>query len=968
MKNLFSKVKSGISKVLTNIKNVFSKLKNKLRNIFTKTKNKGNEEFVNFETNEGATGFEKDIKNVSKQMESDKSVPINKDVRFKTTESDAFVASTIVDKPKRNDDIEIKKDLNQDNLLYQKEIESVINNKSTEKKEEYEKIISIEIKEDIGVVNFETITGKKYQKNIEDILDEKRNLYKNWNINKKCNDFAKNKIQAIRLKRNLNPIVISTLNNEEDIDNYIKCVNNTEKIWFNLEHDLINSRLKGKNARLMKRVGKYEEEIGAKVKKKEGLIERMLKKIKTIGNKPEKMVDEIETIEKDNNDFSKIEEEIKTDINNMEDKKYKKEKRLSKKEKEKADKKEFKERYASYATLIGKLYDLRPRKKLDDIMSDIIDRDIYNLTDKDAWTRAVATYNVGDRLSLTNPKEAKIYLMSAYDQLKNEELLSGNGEAFQYLEDTLLNLQEIYIRQNNFIEAHRLNEEYMKVVEREKNEILNPMLSEYKKDNSQIKEIDLMSEYRKRYVAGQKVEMKLLNKVGLTFDAEELYRKILNESGIVLTDEAYDLSIKENCIENGKYIVISNGVTYREPILGNERYLFLKNKLTQQLIDNKKGGKIAKQPTTQPKATESMIEPTTQAKATESIVESTIQPKKTELKENEVEEKDAKKKGIILRAREAIDNKTKEIVEKSKERKAKEELIKKQKEEQKKIEEEKRKKLEEERRKVAEEKRKLEEQKKAENAEFNKRYNDYNVLVKGMLGVPAKRNIQDIRNDVVHNDIYNMTSGDEVTKGIATFRVGHKLATLSTKKKEAERLLKTAISILNKDDILSKDDTLIGTLEDAHLDLGNLYLAKNDFVNAEKSFVDYMETVRKEKIEKYDPKILAAKKNGKVINEIDLWMEVKSKFTTGKKSMIRLLSKSGKTDEAEELYKRLLEDCKISLSDEEYQLSVDSNCIENGRYMRITSGKTYSEPILGNEYLLLRRKNISKKAVEEMEK
>ena len=653
------------------------------------------------------------------------------------------------------------------------------------------------------------------------------------------------------------------------------------------------------------------------------------------------------------------------------------------KEKEKADKKEFKERYASYTALIGKLYNLRPRKKLDDIMNDIIDRDIYNLTDKDAWTRAVATYNVGHRFSLINPKEAKIYLMSAYDQLKNEELLSGNAVAFQYLEDTLLNLQEIYIRQNNFIEAHRLNEEYMKVVEREKNEILNPMLFEYKKANSQIKEIDLMSEYRKRYVAGQKVKMKLLNKEGFTFDAEELYRKILNESGIVLTDETYDLSIKENCIENGKYIVISNGVTHIKPILGNERYLFLKNKLTQQLINNKKGSKIAKQPTTQPKATESIVEQKIQPKVTESMVESTVQPKETDLKEepdkksvkiesfikeNEIEEKDAKKKGIILRTKETIDNKTKEIVEKSKERKAKEELIKKQKEEQKKIEEEKRKKLEEERRKVAEEKRKLEEQKKAENTEFNKRYNDYNVLVKGMLGVPAKRNIQDIRNDVVHNDIYNMTSGDEVTKGIATFRVGHKLATLSTKKKEAERLLKTAISILNKNDIVSKDDTLIGILEDAHLDLGNLYLAKNDFVNAEKSFVDYMETVRKEKIEKYDPKILEAKKNGKVINEIDLWMEVKSKFTTGKKSIIKLLSKSGKTDEAEELYKRLLEDCKISLSDEEYQLSVDTNCIENGRYMRITSEKTYCEPILGNEYLLLRRKNISKKAVEEMEK
>ena len=70
----------------------------------------------------------------------------------------------------------------------------------------------------------------------------------------------------------------------------------------------------------------------------------------------------------------------------------------------------------------------------------------------------------------------------------------------------------------------------------------------------------------------------------------------------------------------------------------------------------------------------------------------------------------------------------------------------------------------------------------------------------------------------------------------------------------------------------------------------------------------------------------------------------------------------------EKLYKKLLKDCKIYLVDEEYKLSVDTNCIENGRYMRIKNGKTYSEPILGNEYLLLRRKNISDKALENMER
>ena len=81
--------------------------------------------------------------------------------------------------------------------------------------------------------------------------------------------------------------------------------------------------------------------------------------------------------------------------------------------------------------------------------------------------------------------------------------------------------------------------------------------------------------------------------------------------------------------------------------------------------------------------------------------------------------------------------------------------------------------------------------------------------------------------------------------------------------------------------------------------------------------------------------------------------------------MIKLLSRSGRTEEAEELYKKLLEDCKISLSDEEYQLSVDTNCIENGRYMRIADDRTFCEPILGNEYLLQKRKKISNKVLSE---
>lgn len=608
MKDFFSKIKNGIVKIISNIKKTFINLKNKIKDLFNR--NKKNQGINNTDNepifyNENTNSLSKGNQTITKTN----TIPLNSNIKYRTDGNEAIVTPIVMNKPKNNN-IPTKKMnnvINQDNLSPSEEVNNLdnsINNENTER------ISSIVINESTGIVEFETITGKKYQKNIEDILSEKKNIYKDWNINKKCNDFAKNKIQALMLRRKINPVVVSTLNNEEDIDNYIKCINNKEKIWFNLEHDLINSKLKGKNARLMKRAGKQEEKIGAKVKRKEGLIEKMLKNFKTNNKEAEEIAEEVETLENDANE-------------------------------------------------------------------------------------------------------------------------------------------------------------------------------------------------------------------------------------------------------------LNNAIT----------------------------------------------------------------PQNIEKNENPLETNNTKKTNIIAKTKKAIDAITKE---KSKEKQEKED-----------------------------------DGKKRESADFNKRYKDYNVLAKGILGEPAKKDIKDIESDLIHNDIYNMTSNDDATKGVATFRMGHRLAPIPEKKKEAERLLKAAISILNNDNVLSKDEALMGVLQNAHMDLGNFYLMNDDFANAEKSFQNYMKAVKKEKIEKYDPKILEAKKNGKVIDEIDLWIKIKSKFAAGKKSMIKLLSRSGRTEEAEELYKKLLEDCKISLSDEEYQLSVDTNCIENGRYMRIADDRTFCEPILGNEYLLQKRKKISNKVLSE---
>ena len=238
-------------------------------------------------------------------------------------------------------------------------------------------------------------------------------------------------------------------------------------------------------------------------------------------------------------------------------------------------------------------------------------------------------------------------------------------------------------------------------------------------------------------------------------------------------------------------------------------------------------------------------------------------------------------------------------------------------------------------------------------------------MANALFGIKPKTDLNEIQKDILHRDLYNMTSDDEIKKGVAVFRMGHRLAVIPENKKEAEILLKKSIAILNREEVLSKDYSLIETVQSAYMNLGNFYIEHSRFNDAEKAFGDYMNIVKKEKIEKYDPKIVQARKAGKIIDEIDLWIEYKAKFTEGKKAFIKLLSRAGKKDEAEELYKKLLEECKISLSEEEYQFSVETNCIENGTHMRITKDITYIEPILGNEYLRLKRKNISDKALLE---
>ena len=158
-----------------------------------------------------------------------------------------------------------------------------------------EKITDIHIKEELGIVEFTTDKGSKYSKDIEFILNNQKETYKKFQINKKCKHLTKNIFSSIILRRKLNPIVIYLLNNDQEIENYIKCIKNSENVNFKLKHDLTKSKMKGKSARIMKRISKYEEKIGAEVIKSENIIKRIF------GTRNQNINSEKETADANNN-------------------------------------------------------------------------------------------------------------------------------------------------------------------------------------------------------------------------------------------------------------------------------------------------------------------------------------------------------------------------------------------------------------------------------------------------------------------------------------------------------------------------------------------------------------------------------------------------------------------------------------------------------------------------------------------
>lgn len=148
-----------------------------------------------------------------------------------------------------------------------------------------EKISRIDIKEETGEAQYTTVDGKVYTVDINRILDNKKGIYKDFRISKKCKDLTGSFFKGKKLEKTLNPLVIDGLNNEEDIDKYIKCVNDEETLFFDLQHNTQNSALGFFNRNRMRSIAKIEEKLGADVQIDLGFFDKMKTNIKGLFNK-----------------------------------------------------------------------------------------------------------------------------------------------------------------------------------------------------------------------------------------------------------------------------------------------------------------------------------------------------------------------------------------------------------------------------------------------------------------------------------------------------------------------------------------------------------------------------------------------------------------------------------------------------------------------------------------------------------
>ncbi len=256
LKSIGNKIKSFFNNIRTKLKTWSENIKNNFKN--RRSKN-NNVQTNTYSQNENNKPLEKDDKSYS----------------FVPTENLNIYKPNTVEKNKSEQQQEVI------NL----EEEEIQEDSNEQEQFTTEKISRIDIKEETGEAQYTTVDGKVYTVNINRILDNKKGIYKDFRISKKCKDLTGSFFKGKKLEKTLNPLVIDGLNNEEDIDKYIKCVNDEEALFFDLQHNTQNSALGFFNKNRMRSIAKIEEKIGADVQMDLGFWDKMKKNIKGLFNK-----------------------------------------------------------------------------------------------------------------------------------------------------------------------------------------------------------------------------------------------------------------------------------------------------------------------------------------------------------------------------------------------------------------------------------------------------------------------------------------------------------------------------------------------------------------------------------------------------------------------------------------------------------------------------------------------------------
>lgn len=119
-------------------------------------------------------------------------------------------------------------------------IATSVNENIEPKKDE---VTSITINENAGEIYVSTKEGVKTKLSLEEVLEEKKAIYKRLDVKKICSNIEKGKIKALLLQAKVNPAIIKALNDKEAIKEYISCLNEKRELPFELVHDLRNSKL-----------------------------------------------------------------------------------------------------------------------------------------------------------------------------------------------------------------------------------------------------------------------------------------------------------------------------------------------------------------------------------------------------------------------------------------------------------------------------------------------------------------------------------------------------------------------------------------------------------------------------------------------------------------------------------------------------------------------------------------------------